>query len=176
MGLLTGEDFARLFTGFDHTAFRLEIRDRYNMPDEREDFELFLAGRPKPLEVEAEERRDWLDMVRDAVAAGKRFERVRVVTEPHSDYIRFEMAGTGLNVDAGEDIRYLPRHLAAGRDLPDHDFWLFDSLRVAYLHFDAGDRLLGAEIITDPEVVARHCHWRDVAWHGAVPHDEYAPR
>jgi hypothetical protein len=176
VGWLTGEDFDLLFTGFDHTAFRLEVRDRYDMPDEREDFELFLAGKPKPLEVEAEERRGWLEMVRSAVAAGKRFERVRVVSEPHSDYIRFEIAGTSLNVEAGEDIRYLPRQLAAGRDLPDHDFWLFDSLRVAYLHFDANDRLLGAEIITEPEVVVRHCYWRDAAWHGAVPHDEYAPR
>ena len=37
-------------------------------------------------------------------------ERVRVVSEPHSDYTRFGIdLARRLNVPAGEDIRYLPR-------------------------------------------------------------------
>ncbi|GAB0102412.1 hypothetical protein JMUB6875_13800 [Nocardia sp. JMUB6875] len=39
-------------------------------------------------------------------------QRVRVVTEPHTDYIRFAIAITAGNVAAGEDIRWLPREHA----------------------------------------------------------------
>jgi hypothetical protein len=172
--LVTGEDFTRLFTTFEHTAYRLEVRDRYNMPDEQEGFQLFLQGLPDP--NEEQDMRWWVDLMRAATSAGKRVERVRVVTEPHSDYIRFEIAGTRFNLAAGEDIRYLPRSRARLLDLPNHDYWMFDSRTVALLHFDADDHLLGAELVTDPTVVVQHCYWRDVAWHHAVRHEQYVTR
>jgi hypothetical protein len=48
---------------------------------------------------------DHLDLVGDAVARGVTFRRVRVVSEPLSDYMRWEHACTDTNVQAGEDIR-----------------------------------------------------------------------
>lgn len=174
MNLLTGDDFTNLFATFEHTAFRLEVRDRYNMPDEQEGFRLFLQGLPDP--NEERDMRWWLDLMRAATSAGKRVERVRVVTEPHSPYIRYEMAGDRLNLAAGEDIRYLPRQDAEPLDLPGHDYWLFDSRIAARLHFDDDDRLLGAELVTDPAAVVRYCYWRDVAWHHAVPRKRYPAR
>src|SRR6266540_2421987 len=107
---------------------------------------------------------------------GKRVERVRVVTEPHSDYIRWEIAGTPYNLAAGEDIRYLPRGRAEQVGLPDHDFCLFDSTRLVLLHFDEDDQPLQHELTTDPAVVVRHCCWRDVAWHYALPYSQYTAR
>ncbi|WP_371779145.1 DUF6879 family protein [Streptosporangium subroseum] len=173
MDLLTGDDFAELFTAFEHTAFRLEVRDRYNVPEEQAGFELFLQG------ITADESHlmgPWCDMIRAATSDGKRIERVRVITEPHSDYIRYEMAGDPLNLAAGEDIRYLPRDHAAVAELADHDYWLFDSRMVAWMRFDEDDRLLGAELVTDPAVVIQHCYWRDAARHYAVPRERYVTR
>ncbi|MGH3944871.1 MAG: DUF6879 family protein [Pseudonocardiaceae bacterium] len=40
---------AMLFQTFDHTAFRLEVRDRYNAPRQAESFKEFLAGEPDDL-------------------------------------------------------------------------------------------------------------------------------
>jgi hypothetical protein len=48
------------------------------------------------------------DMVRAAVARGVRIRRVRIVSEPVSEYIRWEHACTDVNVQAGEDICWLP--------------------------------------------------------------------
>ncbi|MEO3854774.1 DUF6879 family protein [Acrocarpospora sp. B8E8] len=174
MEFVPWEEFGTFFTNFEHTAFRLEVRDRYNMPDEQEGFQLFLQGLPDPDEERS--MRPWCEMIQAATSDGKRFERVRVVSEPHTDYIRYEIAGTHLNIDAGEDIRYLPRSRARSLDLPDHDYWMFDSRKVAVLHFDYDDQLLGAEMITDPDVVVQHCYWRDVAWHHAIPHFTYILR
>lgn len=101
-------------------------------------------------------------------------ERVRVVSEPHSEYTRFGIdLGRRLNVPSGEVIRYLPRHRAEELAIPSEDFWLLDSSRVLTLHFD-GEVLLGAELVTDPAEVVKRSYWRDAAWHYAVPVDAYA--
>jgi hypothetical protein len=174
--LLAREEFQRLFLTFEHTAFRLEVRDFYNVAGEQEDFARFLAGEQLDKEKEAAERRPWLDKMRAATAAGKRVERVRVVTEPLTDYIRFEIEGTDLNIAAGEDIRYLPRQHPAAAALPGHDFWLFDSRRLVLMRFDDQARPLPYELTTDPAIVVEHCYWRDAAWHHAISHDQYTAR
>ncbi|WP_414673038.1 DUF6879 family protein [Kribbella sp.] len=70
---------------FEHTAYRLEVRDRYAEPDEAEPLAKYLAGhRNEPAWMS-----EWLDLVRTAIATGRRFTRVRVVTVPLTDYSRF---------------------------------------------------------------------------------------
>ncbi|MCI0685787.1 MAG: hypothetical protein L0Y54_00915 [Sporichthyaceae bacterium] len=167
MGLLRGKDFDAQFTGFDHTAWRLETREVYNVEEEAEDFARFLAGEPPRID---DYSRAWYDMIQAAVAAGKRFARVRVVPNPLTDYLRFEAEACQLNVAAGEDIRYLDAGRARELGLPRNvDFWLFDSIRIAQLHFDEDNRPLGAEIIRDPVRVVEANRLRDVAWHYAIP-------
>jgi uncharacterized protein DUF6879 len=170
--LLSPAEFGALWDAFQHAAFKFEVRDRYNVPSEHESLSRFLAGRPDPDRA----TRPWLAKMRTATGEGKRVERVRVVSEPHSDYVRWLLSGTPLNAAAGEDIRYLPRHLAAGLDLPGHDFALFDSSRLVLLNFDSDDRPLQHELVTDPGTVLRHCQWREAAWHHAVPFEQYAGR
>jgi hypothetical protein len=168
--LLTGEDFRRLCETFEHTAFRLETRDRYLDAEEQEPIRRFLAGE-KPDDAWF---MDWYESVERLTASGRQMKRVRVVSEPHSDYTRFGVdLARRLNVPAGEDIRYLPRHRSWELSLPDEDFWLLDSSRVLVLHFD-DDVLLGAELVSDPAEVVRRAYWRDAAWHYAVPVDAYA--
>jgi hypothetical protein len=171
--LLTEDEFDRLFETFEHTAFRLEVRDRYNEPSEAESLRKFLAGEPEDLEDGGFQ--DWLDMVKAATAEGRRFSRVRVVSLPLTDYSRFGIAYARYTVAAGDDIRYLTRDRARAIGLPDHDYWLFDSRKLAWMHFDeTDDSFLGAEIIEDPEAVVQHNYWRDVARHWAVRRDDFA--
>jgi hypothetical protein len=169
--LLTGQEFARLCLTFEHTAFRLETRERYVDEEEREPLRRFLAGEP-PADAWF---MDWDEAITRLVADGRRMERVRVVSEPHSDYTRFGIdLARRHNVPAGEDIRYLPRHRAEELDLPDEDFWLLDSSRVLVVHFKDDDVLFGAELVTDPVEVVKRAYWRDVAWHYAIPAGDYA--
>jgi hypothetical protein len=128
--------------------------------------------------VEDPAKAEWLELVRSARAAGKRMERVHVVVEPLSDYLRYELAWWYAdNVAAGEDVRILPtrpRQWPAG--LPRHDFWLYDSQKLAVLHYDPQGRLYRAELVGDPVEVVRHNAWRDVAMHQAVSLGEYLDR
>ncbi len=173
--LLTREEFRRQFLDFEHTTWKLELRDRYNVANEKEEFEYWLRTEDTSLEEKYASTSTWHRNVRQARRAGKLWQRVRVVSEPLSDYIRWEHAATRFNEEAGEDIRWLPRHHPAVERLPRHDFWLFDSRWVCVLHFDEEDVPNQYEVIDDPATVLLHCQWRDIAWHYATPHREYAP-
>ncbi|MBG0826909.1 hypothetical protein HS041_03875 [Planomonospora sp. ID67723] len=173
--LLTGEEFLALFTAFKHTAYRLELRDRYNVPAEADRLAAYAAGDWGELErLNAIQRKPWMDLMRAAKAAGKRVERARVVTEPLTDYMRFTLRLTAGNIDAGEDIRFLPRDQTAGLGLPDVDAWLFDSRFIVVGRFNDADELEAWEHIDDPAAVVEHCAGRDAAWHHAIPYNEYA--
>jgi Family of unknown function (DUF6879) len=115
---------------------------------------------------------NWLTMIRKATAESRRFTRVRVVSVPLTDYSRFAVFCSKYTNQAGEDIRYLTRDQA--KDLPDYDYWLFDSQKLVRMHFDDEDNFLGGELINDPAVIVQHNYWRDAAWHKAVRRDDFA--
>jgi hypothetical protein len=101
-----------------------------------------------------------------------------VVTEPHTPYIQWEHATTPTNEEAGEAVRWIPRH-----DLPRHlslpmdgnDWWLFDGRLLAVGHFDKHGRVLGSELIDAPDLVSECARVRDLLWDLATPHSEYKP-
>jgi hypothetical protein len=166
-------EFADLFTSFQHTAFRLETLQRYNDPGEAEALQRFLDGEPV---IQTDESGSYGRLVRDARASGKVMQRVHVVTEPLSDYLRFELAVYAGSVDAGEDIRILPVTPGVDLDLPGHDYWLFDSRTLVILRYNTDDQLTTAEVIGDPGSIVRHAYWRDVALTTAIPYATYLAR
>ena len=56
---------------------------------------------------------------------------------------------------AGEDIRYLPRHLATGIRLPEEDFWLVDDDKLILSVFSADGRTGGFAREDRPELVCQ---------------------
>jgi hypothetical protein len=114
----------------------------------------------------------WLRMVQEAAAEGRQFARVRVVDLPMSDWNRYSYVLAAHNIKAGEDIRYIGRNDA--RDLPDYDFWLFDSSKLVVMRFDEADRFVGGELVEDPAEIVQANYWRDAAWHKAVRRDDFA--
>ena len=168
-------EFDRLFTEFRYTAYRLETLQRYAMPYEEESFRLFLAGESRPNDPE---KRRWVAVLRAALGSGKRMQRVHVVTEPLSDYMRFELTwGYEDNVRAGEDIRiYSVKEGDWPAGLVAHDYWLFDSRQLVIMRYDNKGALRGADLIDDPAEVVQHNYWRDLALYGAVRYVDYEAR
>jgi hypothetical protein len=161
--LITDEEFAGMFRAFRESAFRLETREHYAMTYEREGFARFLEGRPQP-PAELPWWKAWLDQMRDLTREGKRIERVRLVSDPPSDYQRWELWATPWHAEAGERISYLSRYAAEALGVPvDDDWWLFDSERLVIMKFTAAGEVGHRALITDPGIVARHCEWRDLA-------------
>jgi hypothetical protein len=155
------------------SAVHLEMRDGYMRSDPR--FAAWQNGvRNDPAESDPE-RRPWLRLVADLVAQGVEVRRARIVSEPVSDYIRFEHHLTGPNVEAGEQVRWLPRRHASALALPGNDFWLFDGSSVVFNHF-AGDGELAPddeEFTDDPGVVKLCADAFEAVWALAIPHTDY---
>jgi hypothetical protein len=169
------EEFGRLFTSFRHTAYRLETLQVYDVGYEAEPMRRFLAGEAEP---DDQAKSEWTAMVGDAVRDGKVIQRVHVVAEPVTDYLRYEMGCSyPPNVTAGEDIRILDTGTARSlAGLPALDYWLFDSRDLWVMEYGPGGEFLFTEHVTDPAEIVRHSYWRDAALHAAVPFRDYMNR
>jgi hypothetical protein len=173
--LISGEERGKFFTTFKREALHLEMQDVYAVKDEAERFARFLEKGCRDHDAEAEERRPWMTLIQDATAAGKVFRRARIISEPVTDYIRYEWEGTGPNVEAGEEIKWLPRRLASAIALPGNDFWLFDSSTVVFTVFTGEGDVFERQLTTDPAVV-QLCHSAfEAVWSTAISHSDYRP-
>jgi hypothetical protein len=175
---LDSPEFAALFTGFRHTAYRLEILQSYDVGYEDQSFRAFLAGDPL---VADPARDEWTGMVRAAAADGKVFQRVHLVTEPLSDYVRYELAWWyAPNTEAGDDVRILPADRVPSKELAAliglGDYWLFDSSDLWVMHYDTDSRFQYAEQVSDHEMIVTRAYWRDAALHYAIPYTDYMRR
>jgi hypothetical protein len=172
MQLLRDEAFFDLFRSFERTAYHLEVQDSYSTPEEDEPFRLFLTEQPDDYEW----LREWEDLVRAVTASGRQMSRARVVTEPHTDYARWCMVVAHRNIEAGEDVRYLPRNQIDPSELTTDDWWLFDDSLVAFTLFTPDGAASGAAVTIDPVIVEYvRSVWNRV-WDQAVPHAEYITR
>ncbi|MET9083737.1 DUF6879 family protein [Streptomyces sp. NPDC004237] len=162
-------EFGRMFTTLRHSAWRLETRGRYAEDEVTDTYRQFAAGQP----VEWDLDDPWCTNRREQTAAGKRFERVRILDAPPTVGQRYLLDNARRNTAVGETIRVLTRTRAEELQLPREDFWLFDARTVALLHFDQADVMTGVELITNPVEVLRYAQAREAAWHFAVPYDQY---
>jgi hypothetical protein len=173
--LISSEERSKFFTTFKREALHLEMRDVYAVKDEAQRFARFLEKGYRDHEAEVDERRSWMTLIRDATAAGKVIRRARIVSEPVTDYIRYEWEGTGSNVEAGEKIKWLPRRLASAITLPGNDFWLFDDSTVAFTVFTGEGDVFERQLTTDPAAVQLCRSAFEAVWSIAIPHSEYKP-
>lgn len=165
------EEFGRLFTTFERSAFRLETLAQYLVEEEAEEFAGFQAGRPLPRRTP--ENDEWLRMIAEDTAAGKRWCRVHVVEQPLTPYLRYELACYPDSVAAGEEVYIAdrdahPELAALGRE----DFWLFDGRVVVLMRYDEQGHWLGAEYAADAEL-DEYRRRRDLALQHAMSLDDY---
>jgi hypothetical protein len=120
-------------------------------------------------------RHPWLQLMAETTGRGIDARRARIVSEPISDYIRFEYEITYANVAAGEKVRWLPRRHATDLALPGNDFWLFDNEQLLVGHFSGDGEVVGHDLITDPAVVKLCATAFEAVWERAIPHEEYRP-
>ena len=163
-------NFDELLANTRKTAVHLEMRDAYGVDYESADF---AAWRETGRWDNPEYWGPWASLVKDAVARGVEMRRVRIVSEPVTEYIRFEHAGTVNNIAAGEDVRWLPRRRASDIALPGNDFWVFDGELVEWNHFSGDGELTGHELTDEPAVVRLCTTAFEAVWDRAIPHAEF---
>jgi hypothetical protein len=144
------EDLGELCRGIRKSFAHLETRDAYGTEVELPHLAKWRRGEPDDYAWLAW----WLQMLSGHRAAGRMCRRARVVSEPLSEYQQWILSHVRLFVDAGEDIRYVPRPKLVETPLPGSgDFYVFDDELVMFLHYTGSGINTGFELTDDRRVV-----------------------
>ena len=165
--------FEELLDSAKFSAVHLEMRDYYGVAAEAEDFAHWKRTGERDVDPGSAYWKPWTDLITRSVGRGVEVRRARVVSEPVSDYIRYEHAGAVVNLGAGEQVRWLPRRQASAIALPGNDFWLIDGQTVRWNHFTGEGASGGGEVSDDP-TTAKLCETAfEAVWALAIPHENY---
>jgi hypothetical protein len=161
--------FDELLARSNKAALKLEFRDQYMTDDPA-----YLAWRAGNVDEAIRLYAGWTETARSATARGVEIKRVRIVSEPMSDYIAFEHAVTAaVNVAAGEAIRWVPRSRVSAVALPGNDAWIFDDVTVQFCLFAGDGRFVGNEVSTAPETANLCLSAFGAAWERGIDHEHY---
>jgi hypothetical protein len=159
-----------LHRGFEREALHLEMRDAYGTAVELPHMAKWASGEPDDLEW----LQDWCATLREHVQTGRSIRRARVVSEPLSDYQRGSYGIAYPMVEAGEDIRWVPRRLVSSVALPGNDFYLFDDRLALFLLYAGYGLSVGMLSSADPADLRLCRSAFEAAWKLSIPHREYA--
>ncbi|MFE1959939.1 DUF6879 family protein [Streptomyces sp. NPDC059479] len=165
--------FADFLGDCRHSAVHLEMRDVYTVADEDEGFTAWKSGHRYDLADRASWWTEFHGTVSDAVSRGVVVRRARVVSEPVTEYIRYEHSCTAQNLASGEDVRWLPRRSALDLMVPANDVWIFDGRLVRFGLF-SGEGVFLTHVMDDTPHVAKQCLSAfEAVWERAVPHADF---
>ncbi len=153
------------FVASHHTRdlFRLETLSFYNAASDADDLHRYLRGEPAPT---ADAKRPWLDRIRADVTSGRAWRRIHAVTQPLSDYVRYECEwGYVPNSAAGEQVRIAeltPALAEVG------DFFVLDGRHVVRSRYDETGRFVGAEVMGDSASAVPFLAIAELLWNQAT--------
>ncbi|GAA2640648.1 hypothetical protein SMC26_44655 [Actinomadura fulvescens] len=144
---------------------KLELRDFYEV--DRSLFESWRSGDRETVDKTMKRHRD---SRAERVARGFPFRRVRVISEPLSEYQRMAVQ----IADPQERLRWLPRAKVSAVPMPGNDCLIRDDLVVFNL-VGGDNQQTEIQLSTDADVV-RFCNDAfEQAWSLAIPNGEYKP-
>jgi hypothetical protein len=158
-----------MFRGIQSEAWRLETLPQYLVPQEAAEIEAFREGKRIDPHTYSSPYTEDLKRLRNE---GKRKGRVHVLTQPLSEYLRFEFSRYyAPHAVAGEDIRILD---VTARENPlqgVQDFWLFDRSTVVLMHYEEDGTQISRELYEgDP---TPYVEYQRIAEAESIPFLEY---
>jgi hypothetical protein len=168
---ITYEEFQDLTASIRRSAVHLETRDAYGTETELPHMARWAAGEPDDLDW----LQGWCTKVRNHVANGRSVRRAKIVSEPLSEYQRWAHTLVGPMVDAGEDIRWVPRRSVSSIAIPGNDFYVLDDELVVFLHYAGSGLNTALTTSTDPADIARCRTAFEQVWALSIPHRDYKP-
>lgn len=167
---LSDEEFDAYTDAFASDALRCEALAGYDVASDQDAFARWQAGEP----VDPAVTGPWGRWVQDQRAQGATVQRLRVITGPLTDYLRFELGPIyAANAAAGEEIRVLDVSGLSGHpatELP--ELWMLDRSRLAVMAYDLDDAFLHADAVEGADA-AGLCAAVEDAWRVAVPYEQY---
>lgn len=145
------------FDTFTHDATRIEALPAFLVPEEADALKAVQEGRQPDFAF----MQEWYEYLEGVVASGRMSRRLRLVSDPLTDYEHMEVAwGYPANAEHGEEIRIMPRSDAPS-DMK--DYWTFDGALVFEMLYDEDGAFVGSEHV-ESEKASRILAWLTQAW------------
>jgi hypothetical protein len=129
----------------------------------------------RALELIEEDRaaqRDFKKIFDDREAA---FYRLRVIEDPLSSYLRWELAHFRLNAEEGEKIYIVNQAMIADLDLRYDltDYTIFDRSLAFFLNYSDDGLFLHADMVSDPAVISELVSISEEILARSIPFEDY---
>lgn len=164
---MSGRTLGDAFDSFTKSAFRMETLPTYDVPEETANLAAYRAGRP--LAERSVRTQPWLARMAATTAAGKDWQRLRLVSTVPTLYERYEIAGYPESQACGEQIRLLRRD--EHPDVEQQDWWLFDAgtadAACWVMRYTDDGAFLGADLADEDTL--RACEETARLWERAQP-------
>lgn len=120
---------------------------------------------------------EWCESVRTWTEQGCTVQRVRVLTDPVTDFMRYQLEHVyPALMEAGEDVRVLVETATAPPStLTRQDFWLIDNATLLLLDHSRDGRLVFVDLVDDSALIGQARAIADRALGAAVPVTEDGP-
>lgn len=139
--------FDELLRGARRRIFRVEALPEYNVPADHAIFEKFISGIPLP-PVTCSTTMQWFGSIKNHSERGVRFQRLRLVPEKVTPYLRYEIDWCyTYSKDFGEETRFQP--IVATRQALRTDFYVVDDSQLIHIEYGPGGVWLGFAIERD---------------------------
>ena len=172
MSLAPTEEFALALRGFTVSYFRLETLQVYRGSGEDDWLAAYQAGEAGPRRDALQD--EWESHLRVHREAGHAMQRVHVVVEPLSEYLKFELAWMyAINVAGGEQVGIVDASAGWPPGVPHRDFHLFDSQVLFLGDYAADGTWLGVTRVDDMREIEAARRGRDAALHRAQPWETF---
>ncbi|MGH4015649.1 MAG: DUF6879 family protein [Pseudonocardiaceae bacterium] len=167
-------DVIGLYQGIAHRALRLETRQRYAVPWEKDGLAAWRRGEPEPMTPQTKQT---LETLRQVNESGRQIGRVRFVELPLTEYSQHQFdVAYPRNTEAGEEIYVLDRALHPEFDHVREDFVVFDEASVLWYRYTDEDVLTGYDYTGERNVVRDCVALAEEVRAAAVPYREFMAR
>lgn len=173
------DDFRREFRdasrGVTGRVYKLERRQTFQEPG-NPSWEAFAAGDMKrALELIEEDRAAQRDFKKIFDDRGAHFYRLRVIEDPLSSYLRWELAHFRLNAEEGEKIYIVNQAMIADLDLRYRldDYTIFARSLAFFLNYSDDGLFLHADLVSDPTAMSELVALSEEVLARSTPFEDY---
>lgn len=176
---LSPEDFRREFRDASRRVtgrvYKLERRQTFQEPG-NPSWEAFAAGdMRRALDLIDENRAAQRDFKKIFDDRDAHFYRLRIIEDPLSSYLKWELAHFRLNAEEGEKIYIVNQAMVADLDLRYRldDYTIFDRSLAFFLNYSDDGLFLHADLVSDRTVIAELVALSEEVLARSIPFEDY---
>lgn len=151
------------------SIFRLETLSMYQVP---KDFIIFKTWK-KDKSIVNKAFRDWFHLLEKTKKRQVTMQRVRIITLPLSEYLKYEVDVWKQSAKKGEQIFFLEsklyQELIKQLQLKPKDFWLFDNNRVILFHYNKKGNFLKEELVQNKKTIKQYENFKEILLERSLP-------